>query len=521
MTEKKIEVTSKTKKEFDEDKQDNQVVYKDLNHFVAHAAKLKSAATGGYSTNPWTASDVDKFASPNPTKEYREVVKSCRFFYRRDPIASIVINKLIEIAVTDILLIQGKVPINQFRIYESVLDEIQDFVEDCALEYLVSGLLIPEVDFVQMPKREVELRGIKAYNSLSLPEAYWIRDPEVIIINSPLIANKPSYYVEIPEELSTFIRNEGKYADGTEDKELYLEILKLYPELVRAVLKNELKVPLDNNLIFRRRYMADSPYPTPYLFPALESLRHKRNIRRMDYSVASRVISAIQQIKVGDKDFPLVAEDDTQLDDLRYQMRWRDSNQKDIERIFQLFTNHTVEILWVAPDTRTLLDDVKYKSVNSDILYALGLPKILMTGETERSQSSDASVALISPEKTMKSLQRRLIKVVRDIIFSITDNNNFKTSPEVRFAPMNLKSFSEFLSGLEFLYTSGNISRTTIDKELGYEFDEQAQEIAEENKLIEGLGIPEFAPIPHSNSPTQGTEEEKDSESPDNSGEKE
>ena len=46
------------------------------------------------------------------------------------------------------------------------------------------------------------------------------------------------------------------------------------------------------------------------MYPALEPLKHKRNIRRMDYSIASRVISAIQLIKLGNDDFPVTEDDE-------------------------------------------------------------------------------------------------------------------------------------------------------------------------------------------------------------------
>ncbi len=507
MTLPKVEITSKSKEQQDAEQrvQDNIVVYRTLAGMKA--AIYNPGASDSYSTNPWMASDVDKYAARDLTKEYRESVDSCRFFYRRDPIASIVINKLIELSMTELQLIQGRVPANQFRVYESFLDDLQDFSEDCALEYLTSGLLIPEIDFVEMPKKELKRRGIKAYESLTLPETMWIRDPETIIINSPLVINKPSYYVEIPKELREFIKKEGVYPDGTEDKELYRELVKLYPDFVRAILNGDTKIKLENPFVLRRKYLSDSPYPIPYLYPAIESLRHKRNIRRMDYSVAARVISAIMQVKVGDKDFPLVDEDDTQLRTLEQQMRWRDSSNKDIERIFQLFTNHTVEIKWVYPDTQALLDDRKYDSINFDILYALGLPNILVSGETQRSQTSTADGAMISPTKTMENLQRKIIRIAEKIIESIAENNvQFKEVPTIRFAPMNLHTYQAFLQGLLDLYTAGNLSRTSWAKELGYEFEEEANKRAEEDELIEGLGIQEFAPIPHSNEPQRGAD---------------
>jgi len=136
--------------------------------------------------------------------------------------------------------------------------------------------------------------------------------------------------------------------------------------------------------------LADAEYPIPYLYPGLESYKHKRNLRRMDYSIASRVISAILHVKAGSDEFPLTEDQQDVLDDLESKFHWREGiSPTDIERVFTLFTNHTIELNWVFPDVEALLNDKKYDAVNKDIILALGFPRILITGETERSFTSD------------------------------------------------------------------------------------------------------------------------------------
>jgi hypothetical protein len=499
-----ITVEEKTPEEFEESGK-NIVVFKTLEKALA-TVYSPNTKVDSYAENPWTAKDVDKFATKDVLKEYRKVVQDCRFFYRRDPIASSVLNKMVEISMTELKLEQGSVPNNIYRVYESVLLELQDFAEDCALEFLVSGLVIPEADFEPVKKRQLIRRGIKAYNNLQLPTNMWLRDPATISINSPMIGNWVSYFVDIPEELIFFIKHEGKYSDGTEDKELYDKIVDEFPELVAKIKNGETQFELEDPFVIRRKVLSDAPYPTPYLYPAVESLRHKRNLRRMDYSISARMISAIMHIKVGTDEFPLIAEDDMQLEVLQQQMRWRDSAGKDVERIFQLFTNHTVDISWIFPDTKVLLDEKKYISVNADILYALGMPGILITGEAGRSQSSDADIALISPERTMRVIRKKIIRVMREIIEDIREKNRFKSAPEIFFTPMRLVEFRAFLEGLQFLYNTGNISRDTVDREFGYVFDSEVKQRAKEQKTLKKLDVLEFHPQPHSNSP--GAEKE-------------
>ena len=111
--------------------------------------------------------DVDKLEILD-IKSYNKIVKECRFYYRRDPIASTVLNKLVEIGITNLILDKGKTSDNEFRMYEGLKDELQDFIENCALEYLISGLVVPEVKYAAATKEQLMDLGVKKYSSLTL-----------------------------------------------------------------------------------------------------------------------------------------------------------------------------------------------------------------------------------------------------------------------------------------------------------------------------------------------------------------
>lgn len=452
--------------------------------------------------NPWRYTDRFDTLSFGAEKEYRRLVADCRFFYRRDPMASSVINKIIELGLTGLTISKGGLTNNQYQIFESIRDALEDYSEACALEYLVSGLLIPEVEFKSVTKVELQDLGIKNYSSLNLPKGLWVRDPTSIVIKTPIIGGEDSYFVEVGEDFRTFIQNKGLYEDGKEDKELYQQILKLYPDLVKKVLNNELFILLDNPNIIRRRVLSDSPYPTPYLSAAIESLKHKRNIRRMDYSLVARVVSGIQQISIGDKDFPLVEGEEEQITELKNELTRRNNlPNSNIERVFQLFTNHTVKIQWIMPPMEAMLSRDKYEEVNLDILQALGFPKILITGEVQRTGTTDADVAILSPVKSMDYLRRKLIRIVKYIVRKTAQENKLSEVPEVAFNPINLLGFKDYISALKDAYEAGNLSRTDYSRAIGVSFEDTVKQLAEDNELLESLGLPEFAPTSHSNSP--------------------
>ena len=461
--------------------------------------------------NPWVGASVDKMEVLD-LDTFEKLVHACRFFYRYDSLVSTVINKITEIGINSIQYDKSKLNENEKKVVDNLIPKLASFAEQISMEYLISGLVVPEIKYAAVTKKELQAWKIKRYETLTLPVYMFLRDPATIKINDVLGIDEPSYFYKIPDDLIFFINHEGMYPDGTKDIELYNRLKAFYPEFVTAVLEGKKEILLENDLIFRRKVISDSAYPTPYLTSALEPLKHKRNLRRMDYSIASRVISAIQVFKLGSDEFPVTEDQEETFDDLKKQMHWRYSQQEDIERIFQLFANHTLQIDWVLPPVEALLDEAKYREVNDDIIFGLGFPRILITGETSRSGTSNAEYATMSPVRTMENIREKVLYVLNDIIYNVFERNNFRGETVLKFEPINLVSFGELIEGLTKLYDSGNLSRTHHAKAFGYDIDEEFRLRKEENEVMEEMELEGFAPLPHSNEPETVGEEPKKKE---------
>lgn len=436
---------------------------------------------------------------------YEKVVKDCRFYFRHDPLANTVIGKIVDIAINDLHVhsVGSRVSQQEKAIYDAVKSDLLKFLREAAFEYLTTGLVVPEIRFTPIKKAELRDKYIPRITSLRYPTSMWIRDSKDIVIKRPMMSEKESLFLKLPSELINFINNKGDYGDGIADKDLYKQIAQLYPEIVAAIRAGKDQVLLKNPLVIKSTSLADSPYPIPYLYPALEALKHKRNLRRMDYSIAARVISAIMHVKVGSDEFPLTADQQDVLDDLELKFKWRQNlTIDDIERVVGLFTNHTVSIDWIYPDTEALLDDNKYNTVNQDIIVALGFPRILITGETERSFASDPQIATISPLHTMEQLQRTLLPLAKKVFSGLSEyNTEVSNIPEVEFKPISLMSLQIFYDGLKNLYDTGNLSRQDYAEAYGYELDDQLAKRKEADDLMKELKLEAFAPTPHSNAP--------------------
>lgn len=452
--------------------------------------------------NPWnvkpsTVQDIDQ-------DDYVEIVNKCRFYYRNDPLAATAINKLVEIGINDLRFSKNGLSDNEFRVFLGIKQELLAFAEEMALEFLISGLVVPEIKYIPKSKEDIKRLGLKKYDTFTLPEGFWLRDPCSIEINKTIVSSMPSYYVLIPDDLRYFINNKGKYPDGTRDDALYAWLTSNYPSFVIEVEKGATKVQLtDTSNIIRRRVLQDSPYPVPFLSPALDILEHKRNLRKADYSIATKVISAILQIKVGSDEFPMTeAEEDAQrLIDLKNALIWRNYSTNSVENIFQLFTDHTTELKWVFPDINLLLNDAKYKEVNQEIVFALGFPRTLIAGESERSNASDPEYASISPVKMMENFRNKILDVIKDVVYEICTRNSLKSIPSVTFKPINLYDFQTYLQALKMMLEAGSLSRESLDEIFGYTFEDELEKREAEQKALEESGVPEFQPTPNSRQP--------------------
>jgi hypothetical protein len=452
--------------------------------------------------NPY--SEVPKFVtSRNEQTDYTKSVNHCRFFYKTEPLVSTVINKLVEMGVTDLVFSKNGLSENEFRVFTAMKPKLLEFAEQMATEYLLSGFVIPEIGYNKVDKDFIFALGIKKYPSLELPDSMWVRDPTTVKIKTRMVGDKPSYFVKIPTDLISFIKSKGVYPDGTKDEALYKILVEQYPEFVKAILRGDTEMLLENDNIIRRKYTSDNPYPIPYIQSALEALHHKRKLRRMDYSIIDKVISAIMHVKIGDKDFPITdsEEDRAYVDNITAQLRMRGRNEQVLERIFQLITNHTVQIDWVFPETQALLNVDKYIDINQEILFGLGFPRILITGEAQKSGTSDSEIATLSPIKTAEGFRRKILEVIKDICLEISKRNGFTSVPTVAFKSMNLRKFQDLLLGLRLLWDTSSISRSTLDEEFGLDFGVEVDRLEKETQQLKEKNLSEFGPTPNSKNP--------------------
>lgn len=462
---------------------------------------------------PWrsTSRDTD-FAT---YESFKNLIRDCRFYYRLDQFGGTVIDRMVDLAINDLVIVPDeKSTPTEIETFKAIKKELIDFLKLAATEYLTTGLVVPDITFTRINTKALREKNISRLSSLMYPTDMSLKNSAMIQIKDPVLGSRQSYFLKIADEIRYFIENKGTYPDGSKDIELYNKLVTIYPELVLAIQKGEDKVLINSDLIIRAKVLQDSPYPIPYMARALESMKHKRNLRKADYSVAARIINAILHVKIGSDEYPLTEDQEELVLDLQSKLKYNKTvTNDDLERVFALFTNHVVELNWVFPDINVLLNDAKYNTVNEDILIALGFPRILITGETQRSFSSDPNMATLAPTEAMKRVRESLMKIVDKVYKELANlNSAIKTEPEVTFAPINLLSLANFYAGIKDLYATGNLSRRSYAESFGFVYGEELDRIESEQSQLADRNIPEFAPVPHSNTPNERGNTQKEVE---------
>lgn len=456
--------------------------------------------------NVYSTQRVDKMEIP---KKFVPMIKLCRFFYKHDPVSGTVINKMVDCAISPLKNNRYECSDVEFFSINSIADMLQEFFRNVCLEYLLSGLVVPEYEWARKAGKDLDPH-LDSRRRLWVPDNIWFRDPHTITIKNSPIPNKKYYFVEIDADLAYFIKNNGKMKDGTTDVETYKLMLQSYPEFVKAV-KNvkgtSFKIKLEDVRPILGRCLPEDIYPIPYMTNAMESLMHKRNLRKMDYSIAARVTSAIQTIKLGSDEFPCTDEND--FTNIKSQMNYRTTTGEN-ERIFQLFANHTLAIEWIHPNTEAMLNQEKYRSVDDDIIAGLGFPRTLITGETIRSNVEGGSdVATFSPIATMEGIRDKLIEWVKELYKEIGEKNSFKNVPIPTFEPMKLYKLLDLNTIGASIYAEGSLSRSTRLEMVGLDLETELERKKLEKEKYKEYGIEEAPVLPYS-SPEIGRPQGKD-----------
>jgi hypothetical protein len=440
--------------------------------------KPLSKTVAGYSPNPIFVYNLNTVGYYDPLNRpfdnskkysYHEIVKYCRYFYERDTIARTVINRMVNLAVTRLRNRKEDKDVNN-AFYDAISLKLQPFLKHMATEYFVNGMVVPAFTYktVMMNKLDPSL----SRKRVEIPDQFWIRNAANIKLRKRPTSMDRAIYLELPQDEIMFIVNKGKRSDGTDDTAAYRELLKQHPEYVKAVQDGQRTFPIDGTNPIYCDLTSYNEYPLPYLQNALSAMQHKEYLKLMDKTIVSRSIELLRQIKVGSDTFPATD------DDIAATQQAISEAAASGDRVFNLFTNHTVEVSWVLPPLDALLNESKYAEPNSDIFLALGFPRILTVGESLRSNSSDSRIATLGPMTTLSELREKIIEWVKLLYEDLATRNGFTEWPDPYFSPIQFQDMTALTQFAIQAQQIGAISKDTIAQLYGSTYEEEQQKIS-------------------------------------------
>jgi len=412
--------------------------------------------------------------------KYHDIIKTCRWFYKFDPIAGTVINRMADMAVT-VVKNRKKTKLNADQVdesiqafYDALLMQLRPIIKQIAVEYFLHGMAVPSYTLRRVRGDLLsEKLGRTRYTTI---DQIWLRNPDNLELKRRPVGTDRQVWLKIPKADIELVQNKGVRSDGSEDKEAYNYLITHFPDYVAAIRNGRTKFLLEDAIVIMRKANSFEDYPSPFLTNALAALQHKAYLKTLDRSIASRAIEAIRHVKVGDKDFPATDDDITAVEEQLL------SNSSTGERIFNFITNHTIDMLWVLPPLDVLLNEAKYAEPNADIFLAMGFPRILTTGETLRSNSSDSKIASLGPKATLEDMREAIIAWLRVIYATLAEKNNFKRFPEPYFAPIATSDYTALVQFAVDSMSAGAISKDTIAQLYGSDFETEAGQITTEQE---------------------------------------
>lgn len=423
-----------------------------------------------------------------PPVTYEQELFQCRYFYRRDPFASTVINRMSEMSAGRIQNHKNYCTEEEYSYFLGLAPRLDQFIADAALEYFVAGMAVPDFFTTKIMGNRLHPKlGRKRY---SIPDPIWVRNTDTIQLERSPVGAERLVYIRLSSSEINFILSGGQKPDGTFDKELYNSIVKQFPEYVAAIREGKTRLSMPNIKPILRKPMVNCDYPQPFLVPSLDSLKHKMRIKEMDYTIATRAIEAILLIQAGSDEFPVTEDDDT-FENLKGQLSAQDLDARK-QLIYKLFTNHTIKMSWVHPPFEALLSADKYIAVDADIFMSVGFSRVLLTGETLRSNASTGDTIILGPLATLQEARSCILRWIKYLYEKLADANGFDNIPEPSLPPLSMADAKTLLQYASNALKDGAISRNLYAQLFGSDYNIEA--LQREFEEADSGPVPSLAP---------------------------
>lgn len=253
--------------------------------------------------------------------------------------------------------------------------------------------------------------------------------------------------------------------------------VNLPPEF-KNKLKEDRVVPLDQTRLCVLHYMKDDheDWADPMVWPVMNDIMYKNQLRAMDMSVVNSTINAITLFKMGKIEEGYVAPPE----------HYREFAQmlRTPTYSHNIVWNDAIEMESNYPPIEKILGTEKYKSVDKDILAGLGIPGILVDGATGGS-FSNAFLQVRTLLEKLEEGRREVMNWINKQLRIIATTMGHQQVPTVKFGQMSLRDEQAEKQLIIQLIDRGIISVEDVHEVFGIDTVQTLERIKRENKLAD------------------------------------
>lgn len=304
---------------------------------------------------------------------------------------------------------------------------LTDFMSQFFLEYYRSGnVFIYKFNGKIQNTQFNMLKTALGAKSDELPVKYIILNPMQVYLQVG-----PTYNYNFVQMLSTYDLARLRDPKTQEDK----AVLKSFPPAIQQQIKQYsslqyIYAPLDLERLYYvfNRKQDYEPLAIPFIFPVLNDIELKLEMKRMDFSLVRMMEQVVLLVTTGEK-----------ADQYNSGL-----NPKNLTALQAIFTNQTIgrtlvadyttKLEWKVPDLKELLGQEKYDRVDLDIKE--GLQYMIFGQEKFANASIKAKIFIQSLKEGRRAF---LDNFLRPEIKKICQKMNFKTIPAVEFEDIKIE----------------------------------------------------------------------------------
>ena len=397
------------------------------------------------------------------TKDIYDQIDLCRKLYIWEGVVGTVIDLFVDTVFSKFKIEGLKKSDKAYKLLEyfcnnvnkgnnNVVTGIDALNKNIALEYYICGNV-----FLYSKWGQILVDTLKS--KYRLPISQVILDPKII--------EMPEEMVQFGNKLVKISYNRlfGKKLNLTrKDRE---KILESIPTKVRNKLGSNQDIILDPYFTYhvKRKGSMYSAWGIPYLTRSFLAVSSKRKLRALDDSTIDGMINSVTIYKIGDPKIPET---------------WSPSRLNAFASLLQkpsptmtLVWSFDVEHIHISPSGDVLKYGERYKDANTDILYALGVPLALLTGEGDR--AGDVWAAIMFLVERLEEYRSEFKACTEDTLNKILEENDFTDKKvKIRFIKPRINK-DDVRNIVLALYDRGLLSKETTLEEANYMLDSEAE----------------------------------------------